>query len=186
MKVSTLKSIIREIIEEESKKDVPLNSSDLSKLIDEYGINNEKLKKLEESIKSTLTQISEEEKSQKEKFKLIEKSLNHLQLTEQKATNWVASIKEKLKYKDAAKGISYKELWETALTKLNKATQNIMTELYNTNLEANKVATKKELEIGKIDEGILNKIKSLFLKFKSFIKSFQSYKSVVDSLPIIK
>lgn len=165
------------------KEDDQKLNSDLQKSLKEY----ERLSKAIEQIDIELKPLSDKKKQQNKQLKVvlktIQKQMNDHKIEQIKVSKWIISLKSVLKYKNITP--NYKQLWLSALDKLNGATRRILQMLLQTHKESKRVQRKIELEIN-LDQGIMDILKGFLTKLKSLFNRFKDYKKIARSLPKIK
>lgn len=167
-----LEQLIKEVISEE----------DLKKEIALYKINSQKISELQNSVKEVLNQIKTQNDEETKRLKLIIKYMSDFNISKTEGDTWVATLEEVPMYKYPSS--SYKELWEAALKKLNKSTQDVLKQLENEQLTAKAAMKKKEL---KITENIVSKgINWLIDKWSNLLQAIKGYKNTVEALPSIE
>lgn len=167
MKKSDLKVLIESIIKEISSEE------DMVSLLNDTQLLTEKLDSVISQNKTILDSINKIKKERDDSFKRLEKAMIVAEKTEIKSKNWLAQVKEELKYKVAKN--EYKGLWESALNKLNEATRNILVALQEEQLELKRLEKEKVLSITSINEN----------KTTDSITSILDYSAVVSDLPEI-
>lgn len=164
------------------------SQDELSKEIAEYNKNSAELKKLEASIADTLKKIKDISKGEDTRLKQIINYMQDFKVKQVKADKWVASLEEVAKYSRPQP--SYKELWEEALTKLNKSTVEVMKKLEHAQVSEKAKETKPEFKIEPLKENLLDLAKKginfVVDKIKGLLGTVRKYKDVVDGLPVIK
>ena len=187
MDVVTLKKLIREATIQALSE--ISDSEELKSKISEYLLLSKEANELTESIKATLDLASAKQKSAEKMIKEVERYMNEYSISLLEADEWVAEIKDQLKYQRPTLG--YKELWETALIKLNAATRNILQEMADAQLAEKSAEIIKKLQISPIKEDntfttVLGYLQGYLKRVLDLVKSFRSYKEVVKNLPKIQ
>ena len=102
--------------------------------------------------------------------KMIEEIKDHqkvLTFATKRVGQWVAKIESVLKYKNPNAGISYKDLKEYLVSKVNPQLQQIIDNLYATAVEPNKKERKEDFSNSKVvEESFQDVIKDLPTKLK--------------------
>jgi thioester reductase-like protein len=190
MNLRELKNLIREATFQALSE---ITSSDeLRNKVTEYLRLSKEANDLTATIKETLSLIDKKEKSASKILKEVDRYMTDFNVTLLEADDWVAEIKDQLKYKNAV--LAYKELWEEALTKLNAQTKKVLDEMAAAQLENKAKETIKKLYITPIDKDLNEEsvvstlaatLKGLVKRILTVAKGFKEYKSVVKSLPKI-
>jgi hypothetical protein len=168
-----LKEIIDEVIKEIDQYE------DIKKDIELYKDNSQKITELQKSIQGILDQIKTKTSEENIRLKRIIKFMEDFNLSKLEGDKWVATLEEKPMYKEPS--ISYKEVYEAALKKLNAATVAVIKQLESAHL-ADKAKIKKKELIIKEENFIQKGINWLIDKWKNLLLSMNNYKKVVDEI----
>ena len=168
-----LKEIIDEVIKEIDQYE------DIKKDIELYKDNSQKITELQKSIQGILDQIKTKTSEENIRLKRIIKFMEDFNLSKLEGDKWVATLEEKPMYKEPS--ISYKEVYEAALKKLNAATVAVIKQLESAHL-ADKAKMKKKELIIKEENFIQKGINWLIDKWKNLLLSMNNYKKVVDEI----
>lgn len=153
----------------------------LEQEIESYGFMQETIEKEQEQIQKALDKIKKMEKENKKRFKDIEKYMKRFNVDEKKVSKWVAKLEETLKYKTVRP--DYKDLWSETMKKVNAATQKVMNELKEAQLDVKRTKTQIRLNIQQ--EGVGDIIKKLFKKLKDLFSAFSLFNKITKRLPKI-
>ena len=175
--MEALRKIIRELLIQE------LDSEDgLKAEIEAYKKGSKEIEELQKSIEDVLKKIKAKTSEEAARQKLIIKYMSDFKINKVQADKWVATL-ETVKANQYP-SVSYKEVYEQALSKLNEATVKVIKKIEADHLMVKAQATKPELKITDIEENVISKgVDWVISKFKGLFLAIKDYNKTVKELP---
>ncbi len=173
MPIRTIVSLVQMLNEIQSEEE-------LEKEISNWKALQETINAKQSEIQSILDELKKMNDENSSRFKEVEKFMIRFNIKSKKVNNWIAEIKTELKYKVVRP--DYKELWESAMTKVNEATKSVLQNLLNIQKDIKSKEVKNQLTI----EGLGSIVKNLFNNIKNWILSINKFDKVTDNLPKVR
>ena len=159
-----------------------VNQDNLKEEIELYKKNSAEVAEMQKSIEDVLKKVKEKTSQENSRLKAIINFMKNFDLKKVEADKWVAELEESPAFTSPA--ISYKDMYEKALTKVNAATLTVIKKLEAEHLLGKAAMKKTDLKITDkpINEGVGGFVNWL----KGLIPAVKNYNKVVDELPEIK